>query len=406
MPKKAEGLNALKVKNAKAAGMFADGGGLYLQVTTTGARTWILRYKLAGRRRDMGLGSAAVVTLADARDKAAEAMRQVKAGVDPIDSKRTAAAEKAAEASKLMTFRQCAEAMIESRRAGWKSPKHAGQWVATLEAYAFPKLGALPVGAVDTNLVVQVIEPLWATKTETASRLRGRIEATLDYAKVRGFRVGENPARWRGHLDQILPAKGKVARVEHHASLPYEEMPAFWPRLQVQDGLGARALELAILTAGRSGEVLGATWDEVDLDARLWTIPAGRMKASAEHRVPLTEPALALLRKLATIRTGAYVFPGQRVGKPLSNMAMAMVLRRMGLDVTPHGFRSTFRVWAAEKTRFPDAVVEAALAHTIDDKVVAAYQRSDLLNKRVELMRAWAAFCASKVPSNVIRLQA
>jgi integrase len=393
MPRKANGLTARHVQTIKTPGYFADGNGLYLQVTETGAKSWIFRYAIRGRRRDMGLGSASLFTLAEAREKALEAKRLLASGIDPIEAKRARAAASAVETARLVTFRECAESYVESMRAGWRNRKHAAQWETTLETYAFPTIGELPVAEIDTGLVEKVLRPIWTTKTETASRLRGRIESILDYARVSGHRSGENPARWKGHLDHILPAKGTVAKVEHHASLPYADMPAFWPRLQARDGLGARALELCVLTACRTGEVIGARWNEIDLDARLWTIPAGRMKAGVEHRVPLSEPAITLLRKLATIRRGDLVFAGQSAGRPLSNMTMLATLRRMKVAATPHGFRSTFRTWAAEKTSFPHEVAEAALAHTIESKVVAAYQRGDFFEKRRALMEAWANYC-------------
>ncbi|NQW11057.1 MAG: integrase arm-type DNA-binding domain-containing protein [Alphaproteobacteria bacterium] len=408
MPKRAAGLSARQVQTMKRPGMFADGNGLYLQITRSGGKTWVFRFTMDGKRRDMGLGSAGIVTLAEARQKALDAKKRVVAGIDPIEARRSVAAAQAVEIARTMTFQQCASAYIEAMRSGWKSEKHAGQWTATLETYAFPTIGALPVGSVDTNLVVQVLEPLWNTKTETASRLRGRIESVLNYAKVRGYRDGENPARWRGHLDHILPAKSDVMQVQHHPALPYAEMPAFWQSLQAQQGLGARALELAILTAGRTGEVLGAAWTEIDLETKMWTVPAHRMKVKVEHRVPISDPAGDLLRRLREVRrTGCeLVFEGQSKGRPLSNMAMTMVLRRMKVPATAHGFRSTFRTWVAETTRFPDAVAEAALAHTLSDKVVAAYQRGDLFDKRRALMDAWAGFCigGSKTGADVISI--
>lgn len=399
MPKKAAGLTARKVETIKTPGLFADGNGLYLQVTATGAKTWIFRFSLGGKRRDMGLGSSTVVSLAEARQKALDAKKLVTGGEDPLDARKAQAAVLALEAAKAMTFKECATAYIDSMRAGWKNVKHGGQWTSTLETYAYPSIGELPISGIDTGLVLKVLEPIWTTKTETASRVRGRIESVLDYAKVRGYRSGENPARWKGHLDLILPAKAAVAKVEHHASVPYAAMPAFWPRLQAHDGMGARALEFAILTATRTGEVLGATWTEIDMDAKVWTIPGERMKAGAVHRVPLPDPALALLRKMAAIRVKGceLVFRGQLAGKPLSNMAMAMVLRRMKVDATPHGFRSTFRTWVAEQTRFPHDVAEAALAHTQGDRVVAAYQRGDLFDKRRELMTEWAKYCEGEI---------
>lgn len=392
MPKKAAGLTALQVRTLKAPGLFADGGGLYLQVTASGAKSWIFRYQIAGRRRDMGLGSASVFSLAEARQKAVDARKLVAAGTDPLEARAAQAAAQALAAAKTVTFRECAESYIDAMRPGWRNEKHVAQWTATLATYADPVMGCLPIAGIDTGLVLKVLEPIWTTKTETASRVRGRIEAVLDYAKVRGHRTGENPARWKGHLDQILPAKGKVAAVEHHAALPYADLPPFFLRLQATDGVSARALELAILTAARAGEVLGARWDEIDLDQQVWTVPAERMKAGAEHRVPLSEPALALLRKLASIRQGERVFPGNRSGRPLSNMAMTMVLRRLQVAAVPHGFRSTFRTWVAERTGYPHEVAEAALAHTIGNKVVAAYQRGDLFEKRRRLMDEWARF--------------
>lgn len=398
MPKKAAGLSARAVQTMREPGLFADGNGLYLQISKTGAKSWVFRYQIAGRRRDMGLGSLSVFGLSEARQKAAAARRMVAEGIDPLDAREAERAAAAVVAPTVATFRQCAESFIETNKAGWSNPKHAAQWSATLEAYAFPMMGDLPINVVSTEHVLSILTPIWATKTETASRLRGRIESVLDFAKVKGLREGENPARWKGHLDHILPAKSKVASVEHHASLPYAEMPAFWPRLQVQDGTGARALELAVLTACRSGEVLGATWAEIDMDGAVWIIPAGRMKAGQEHRVPLTAPALALLRKMAAIRMGEFVFPGQAKSKPLSNMSMAMVLRRMKVDATPHGFRSTFRTWAAEKANYPHEICEAALAHTQGDKVVAAYQRGDFFEKRRRLMEEWAEFIERGAP--------
>lgn len=392
MPKAAQGLTQGHLKKAEP-GLYADGGGLYLQITARGAKSWIFRFQIDGKRRDMGLGSVADVGLAAARDRAAEARKLVREGVDPIAAREARRAEQRLEDAKAKTFRDVAATYIASMTPSWRSAKHAAQWSATLESYAHPVIGDLPINGIDTGLVVQVLEPIWLTKTETASRVRQRIEAILAYAKVRGWRTGDNPASWKGHLDQVFPAKAKVARISHHASMAYAEMPRFWPRLELQDGMGARALQLAILTATRSGEVLLSTWQEFDLDNRCWSIPAVRMKAGTEHRVPLSKPAIGLLHKLATVRTSddAYVFPGQRKNRPLSNMSMAMTLRRIGVDATPHGFRSTFRTWAAECTGFPHDVCEAALAHTPGNKVVEAYQRGDFFRKRTELMDEWAS---------------
>lgn len=299
-------------------------------------------------------------------------------------------------ASKPQTFQQCAEAYIEGHRASWTNDKHAAQWGSTLKTYAYPAFGSLPVAKIDTGLVLKALEPIWTTKAETASRLRQRIEAILDWAKVRGYREGENPARWKGHLDHSLPARGKVAKVEHHAALAYAEIGAFMIELRKQAGHSARALEFAILTAARSGEVMGATWTEIDLTQRVWTIPAERMKAGKEHRVPLSKSALEILGMLPQGKPVEFVFPGGKAGKPLSSMALLMTLRRMERgDLTAHGFRSTFRDWVAEQTDFPHEVAEIALAHAVNNKVEAAYRRGDLFEKRRQLAEAWGACCSA-----------
>lgn len=401
MPKLvASALTSRHVQTEKRPGLYADGDGLYLQVTAAGSKSWTFRFQINGRRRDMGLGPAAgtssAVSLAAARQLAAQAKMLVRDGVDPIEHRTAQRAQAVITAAKAMTFRQAAEAYIESMRAGWRNAKHASQWSITLETYAYPAIGNLAVGAVDTGLVLKVLSPIWSTKTETASRVRGRIESILDYAAARGARDGDNPARWKGVLSKILPAPGKVRRVVHHASMPYAELPAFWPKLQMQDGMGARALEYAVLTACRTSEVLGGRWPEIDIEERVWAIPPERMKAGAEHRVPLSDPAIALLRKLAAVRVDDFVFPGQREGEPLSRMAMKMVLRRMRVDVTPHGMRATFRTWAADETSFAHEIAEAALAHIVGNKTIAAYQRGTYFERRREMMGAWADFIESR----------
>lgn len=347
----------------------------------------------------MGLGPLHTITLAEARAKALELRKARLAGIDPLGAKRAAAQANAEAAGRAITFRKVADFYIAAHAAGWRNTKHAGQWRATLETYAYPHFGELAVSKVGTDHVLVALEPIWREKPETASRVRGRIEAVLDYAKVREWRSGENPARWRGHLDHLLPARSKVAKVEHHAALPWREVGAFVAELRKREAMAARALEFAILTAARTGEVLGATWGEVDLAAAVWTVPAGRMKARREHRVPLSARALGLLGQLAKMRTpGAVeepVFPGAKAGQSLSNMAMLVLLRRMERgDLTAHGFRSTFRDWVGEATSYPADVAEAALAHTIQDKTVAAYARGDLFDKRRALMTAWAEHCA------------
>jgi integrase len=328
--------------------------------------------------------------------------------VDPIDARRAERARQRLEEAKAFTFKQCAEAYINAHRAGWRNDKHAAQWSATLSTYAYPKVGALPVQAIDTALVLKVLEPIWATKPETAGRLRGRLENVLDFAKARGYREGENPARWRGHLDNLLPALSKVRQVEHHAALPYTELSDFLTRLREQEGTSARALEFAILTAARTGEVIGARWSEVNLREKTWTIPAERMKARREHRVPLSSRALSILTEMQAARESdeSFVFPGGKPGKPLSNMAFLMLLRRMDrADLTAHGFRSSFRDWAAERTNFPSEVAEMALAHVVSSKVEAAYRRGDLFEKRRGLIEAWAKFCEQpKSSGKVIRI--
>jgi integrase len=391
-------LTALKVERAKEPGMYADGGGLYLQVTEGGA-SWIYRYMLAGRAREMGVGPLALFGLSEARAKALDARRLRHEGIDPIEARRATRSKARLDAAKAMTFQECADAYIAAHRAGWRNSKHAGQWAATLTTYAVPVIGALPVAAVDTALVMKVIEPLWTTKPETASRLRGRIERVLNWAKARGYRIGENPACWRGHLDQLLPARSKVRKVEHHAALAYAELPSFLIELRDQEGIAARALEFAILTAARTGEVIGGRWSEFDLLDKTWTVPTERMKARREHRVPLSARALAILEEMKGHRAGddGFVFPGGKNGKPLSNMAFLMLLRRMDRgDLTAHGFRATFKTWASERTSFQNEVVEAALAHVTGSKVEQAYQRGDLFEKRRRLMQQWATFCTTE----------
>ncbi|WP_316186210.1 MULTISPECIES: tyrosine-type recombinase/integrase [unclassified Bradyrhizobium] len=391
-------LTALKVTKVKKPGMYADGAGLYLQVTgdgeSTPAKSWIFRFTLRGRSREMGLGSFSIFGLGEARAKAAEYRRQVYEGIDPIEARRAQRAQAALKAAAALTFEECTKQYLAAHSAGWRNAKHAAQWSSTLKAYAEPVIGSLSVHSIDTALVMKIIEPLWSKKPETASRLRGRIEAVLDWATARGFRQGENPARWRGHLDKLLPARAKVRKVKHHAALPYDELPAFMIGLRAQEGVAARALEFLILTAARTGEVIGARPDEIK--DKVWTVPAGRMKASKEHRVPLSESAFAIVETLRNGQGGSHLFPGSKRDKPLSNMAMLALLDRMGRsDLTAHGFRSTFRDWAAECTNYSNEVVEMALAHTISSKVEAAYRRGDLFDKRRALMSDWATFCAS-----------
>lgn len=414
MPKKAKELSAKAVSNLKAEGRYAVGGadGLHLRIAGA-SRAWVLRLAVGTRadaiggtvvhRRDIGLGSYPEVSLAEAREKARDLRKQVRDGIDPIEERKAMKARAALEAAKSKTFEECANAYIEANRAGWKNEKHGQQWQNTLATYAFPKIGHLPVAAIDTGLVLSVLQQetgedkaqLWHAKTETASRLRGRLESVLDWAAFRGYRTGENPARWKGHLEHELPARNKVQKVEHHAALPYAELGAFMVELRKREGIAARALAFSILTAARSGEVRGATWAEIDLPGRVWTVPAERMKAGKEHRVPLSDEAVKLLEALPTIGGSDLLFPAPRGGQ-LSDMALTAVLRRMERgDLTQHGFRSTFRDWAGETTAYPREVIEHALAHQLRDRAEAAYQRGDLLAKRARLMADWARYCAT-----------
>jgi integrase len=417
MAKKVERLSAVAVTKANEPGMYPDGAGLYLRVGRGGAKSWAFRFMLNRKAREMGLGGLTKVSLADARRKATEARRQLADGLDPLTARSERTAAERVETARSITFDQCAEAYIRAHEASWRNPKHRQQWRNTLATYVTPVFGAVPVADVDVAMVMKVVESLWSAKPETASRLRGRIETVLDWAKARGCRAGENPARWRGHLDQLLPKKSKVRKVRHHPALPYDELGAFMKDLRNQQGTAAAALEFLILTVGRTSEVIGARGPEIDAKGKVWTVPAERMKADRDHRAPLSAPALAVLDRMRG-QGGDFIFPGLKPGKSLSNMAMLNLIGRMNGDrsqaglacyvdpkrgnaeVTPHGFRSTFRDWASERTNFPSEVVEMALAHAIDDKVEAAYRRGDLFDKRRRLMSAWADFCGkSSAPS-------
>ena len=391
-----ERLTTIEIARIKTPGLYYDSDCLYLQVTGGGKRrlskSWVYRFQIHGRRRYMGLGPLALVSLAEARIKALEYRRQVFDGIDPIEARRAKKMQAALDAAKGVTFKHCAERYIASHKSAWSNAKHAAQWEATLNTYVYPVIGKLAIQNVDTGLVLRILEPIWSTKAETAGRIRGRIEVILDWARVQGFRIGENPARWRGHIDKLLPSHSKVKKVKHHAALPYADLPAFIVELRKEEGVAARALEFAILTVARTGEVIGAPPHEIK--DGIWIVPAERMKANKEHRVPLSAPAKTLVDKMITDYAGAYVFPGGKAGKPLSNMAMLELLRRMGRsDLTTHGFRSTFKDWAAETTDHAPEVTEMALAHTIESEVEAAYRRGDLFKKRIALMNDWAKFC-------------
>jgi integrase len=389
-------LTAAKVKSLKSPGDYLDGRGLYLQVRNQSSKSWLLKFSMQKWAREMGLGSAFDFTLADAREMRDKYRKLIKVGVDPIEHRKAEEAARAVDKAKAVTFKQAATRFIKANRSGWKNIKHASQWEATLETYAYPIIGALPVQSIDTALVMAVLDPIWSTKPEAASRVRGRIESVLGAAKARGEYQGENPATWKGHLDKLLPKTSKVRAVENHAALPYADLPAFIMELRAREGIAAAALEFLILTAARTGEVLGATWDELDLRKSVWTIPRERMKNGKEHQVPLSAPAIAVLERMNKITNGGnYVFFGQASGRSLSNMALLVLLRRMKRDdITSHGFRSTFRDWAAERG-YQDAVAEAALAHTVPDAVVAAYRRTTFFELRKQMMDDWATFATS-----------
>jgi integrase len=384
-------LTARAIATTTAKGRYGDGGGLFLQVSKWGTKSWVFRYERHGRERVMGLGPLHTLSLAEARDRARQCRQRLLEGLDPIDVRNSALAKQRVEAASKATFKECAEAFVTKHAAGW-SRRNLEHWQITLRVHVYPVIGDVPVAMIDTAWVMRVVDPIWRTKPDTAKRLRARIGVVLDSATVLGFRQGDNPARWRGHLDKLLPQPNKVRAVKHLAALPHHNAPAFLAELRLRDGLGPRMLEFTILTAVRTGEVLGARWSEFDLMTSTWAIPAERMKSKAGHRVPLSPRVIEILKALP--RTGEYVFPSQRDGRPFSQVVMLKTLHRMGRrDLTVHGFRSTFRDWAAETTAYPNHVVEMALAHAIGDQVEAAYRRGDLFEKRTCLMADWSAYC-------------
>jgi integrase len=385
------------VENLTAPGTYEDGDGLRLVVKSSGRKSWVLRYQLNGRRREAGLGAYPAVGLKDARVAAAEMRAKIHEGADPLfereRQKQESKEKQKREAVKKATFSTVAEDYIAAHRAGWKNAKHAQQWQNTLSTYAFPTIGHISPADIHTDHILQILTPIWTAKPETASRVRNRIELVLDSAKARGLRNGENPARWRGHLDKLLPKRSKVASVKHHSTLPWPDLPEFMAQISAREGLAFRAMELCILTATRTSETLNATWDEFDLKAGIWNVPAERMKTNRAHRIPLAPQVLSLLKSLPKIEENPYLFPGERQGRPLSNMAMLMALRRMDRgDLTVHGFRSCFRDWAAEATTHSRETAEEALAHTLNNAVEAAYRRGDLFAKRQTLMQDWADY--------------
>lgn len=401
MKRQIERLNALQVSKLAVPGYYCDGSGLYLQVSPSGSKSWIFRYVLAGKSREMGLGSFQAFKLAAARERAKDQCRLLADGIDPIDARREKLRRKRLEDSRIITFDTAAESFIETNSPSWRNAKHGDQWRNSLASYASPVIGNLAVSSIEVDHILRILKPIWTTKTETATRVRGRIEKILDWAKAQSFRSGDNPAAWKGHLSAVLPAPSLVAKATNHAALPWAEIAEFMKLLRAMPGAGARAMRLIIFTATRTSEVLNATWQEFDLTSGIWVIPKERMKAFKEFRVPLSDAAIAVLEEAKALggpdtcsRTD-FVFPG-KPGRALSNMACLQTLKRMGRhDLTVHGFRSTFRDWASEATNHPHDVSEMALAHTIKDKSEAAYRRGDLLEKRRALMADWAKHCAT-----------
>lgn len=396
MPRKAQELGPLHIKRLVEPGIHFVGGvsGLQLQIKDTGARSWLLRVQIGKKRRHIGLGGYPDVTLAQARERAREARDKIRLGIDPVEERRSMRLALKAE-STVITFDEAARHWHKAKRHEYRNDKHADQVLTTLVTYAGPVIGAMRVNEINVDHIYNVLDPLWAAKTETATRLRGRIENVLAWATVSGHRTGENPARWKGNLDALMAKPGKLKKVAHHKALPIDDMADFMTALRQTEGIGSLALEFCILTATRSGEVRGATWDEIDFDKKIWTIPPERMKAGKEHRVPLSKATLRLLNKVPRYQNSEFVFAAVRGGK-ISDMTISAVLRRMKIAAVPHGFRSTFRDWSSERTAFPNDVAEMALAHTIGNKVEAAYRRGDLFDKRVQMMEDWATFCGSK----------
>lgn len=394
-------LSDMKIKSLRKKGLHADGQSLYLRITDSGTKSWIFRFMLGGRRRDMGFGHYPSITLSEARELAREAHAAIQRGIDPVEARRERIAG-ARPQPKVTTFQEAADLYIAAHEKSWKNEKHRFQWRQTINDYAGPALGGLNVAAIGTHDVLKAIEPLWSEKSETASRLRGRIEAVLDWAAARGLRSGENPARWRGHIDKLLPARAKVRKVQHHPALPWQEVPALIGELRKMGTITAKALEFTILTAARTGEVIGASWDEIDGHSKSWVIPDERMKAGVRHRVPLSTATVALLDDLPRLEGNAHVFPGARRGRGLSSMTMLKLFQEFRPGLTVHGFRSSFRDWVGEATNFPREIAEMCLAHQVGTSVERAYQRGDLFEKRRKLMQAWTDFCGRDVKGRVV----
>jgi integrase len=395
-------LTALRVMQLRRPGRYGDGGGLYLRVaeyprrdgTRARSKNWLFRFERDGRERWMGLGPLNTLSLAEARSLARECRQLLLRNIDPIDARQAQRHGARLDAARIITFRQCAEAYIKSHRASWRNAAHAAQWPASLSRFVYPNIGHLPVSTIDTALVMRCIEPIWQEKPDTASRLRGRIETVLDWAKARQYRDGENPARWRGHLDKLLPAKAQLRPAKHHAALPYAEAPSFMAELRTRNEISARALEFTVLTAARTNEAIRATWSEIDLKAKTWTVPGERMKSGRLHIVPLSDRTIKILESLPHVRGCPFLFPGAKIGQPLAHTSMLKLLRGMRPGLTTHGFRSSFRDWAGDRTHHAHDVIEAALAHAVKDATERAYRRGTAIEKRRDLMTDWSRYLA------------
>ena len=401
-------LSAIAVRNAKRPGLYGDGAGLYLRIGPSGAKSWVYRFKIHGKARTMGLGALHTLSLADAREAAQTARQLVLAGIDPIDDRKARADARKRESAAAMTFRDCAKRYIAAHEAAWTNAKYQAEWPSTLQRFVYPVIGDTSVADIDTPAVLRVVEPIWSDRAPTANRVRGRIEAVLDWAAARGARQGENPARWRGHLSKILPSPTKARPVRHLRALPYQQAPAFIADVRTRDGLAYRALEFVALTVVRVGEAVGATWTEIDLEAKTWTIPAQRMKSRREHRVPLSEPAIGILEALPRIEGSHHLFPSPRPKRSLSESALLKALESTDWHgaTTIHGLRSTFRTWAGETTAFPWEVVELCLAHQVGSGTERAYARSDLLARRARLMDNWGRYLGAEDASeNVVPIR-
>ena len=408
MPKRARELSPIEVKRLTRPGLHAVGGvsGLFLRVKETGARSWILRVKVGNRRRDIGLGAFPEVSLADARSKARDMREQIRSGIDPVAAKNAARDALMAAQARELTFEQAARRCHAAKESEFRNAKHRKDWISALERHAFPVIGERHVAEIDLPDVLRVVEPIWTTKTETATRVRQRIESVLTWATVSGYRSGENPARWDGNLREVLPNPSKIRKVKHHQAIPWQKVPDFVQKLRDREGTAARALEFAILTAARSSEVRLATWSEIDLQARTWTVPGDRIKAGKAHTVPLSDRAVEILESMERRSDSPYLFPAVR-GGPQSDAALSALLKRMKVDAVPHGFRSSFKDWARNRTAYPDEVSELALAHVNSDATRAAYARDELLPQRTRLMAEWAKFCETvEAAGDVVAIRA